>query len=270
MKSGSHRFAVLMAFCMGTNTVGVACSMSASRAPRTVIDSRGAVDVLIVRTAKLPPVPSPLVTTRGNYVEVDMPNGSPLQRVNKLLRAAVVADEHRYAQGLPTTAKGLAPGLYRLSPRLAYMSASTSVVSLLIPTLELYPPGGTEGAGWLSVTVDVARGRPVGIKDFFRTPRAGLVALSRAARRHLIATNGCVSSSKDGRGESFVHGFDPTANDYRNFVLRPKGLILGFGNGHVSLPACGRTTVFVPYAVIRPYLNANGLLLISGVRRPRG
>ena len=190
-----------------------------------------------------------------------------LKPVNAELRRAVLADEHRFAQGVPRVDPRTAPGVYETSPRRSLITASTVVVSALIPTLTLYP-AGNDGAWWLSTTVRVADGRRVEIADLFARPTRGLSALAVAARSELTAANACVRGSIADRRTGLANGFLPTTHNYRYFALTTKGLAVGFPLGQVGFPICGRAEVTVPYSVVRPYLGPLGRELIQGVRRP--
>jgi hypothetical protein len=155
---------------------------------------------------------------------------------------------------------------YQASPDRRFISASSVVVSALIPTLAP-PPGGNEGAWWYSVTVDVATARRIRLADLFDRLSPSLAALARDAKRRLPATNHCVRGSL-AYSKDYARGFAPTVAHYRDFALLPTGIAIGFSNDQVSAPSCGRVEVTVPYTTVRPFLSNLGLKLVDGVRRP--
>jgi hypothetical protein len=251
------RFAIAYALAVGLAPVGTAASLSTA----------AHVAPLRLTEWTTPRVQSRFVRTFGTFPQVAL-RGMSLARVNAELRAAVLDDQRRFAAGLPRTRLRLAPGLYETLSAPSLISASTVVVSMLVPMVELYPPGGGEGARWLSMTVQVHSGRRVKITDLFADSSRGLLALAAAAQKLLIAANPCVRGSVADPTLHFSDGFDAHAANYRYFALLPSGVTIGFVNGQVSGPACGRVRVTVPYSIVRPYLNSLGNLLIRGVRRP--
>jgi hypothetical protein len=218
----------------------------------------------------------PNYRTSGTYPQVS--GGKVrLEAVNAALRDAVLRAQRRYAafvrrEYMPSMPELFGPGYrysgtYRTSPRLSLISASTVVVSALIPVLEVLP-GGTGGATWLSVTVRVPSGAPVGIRGLFSQPARGLRALAAAVRRKVLATNSCIRASNRGPGRAInARGFAPTPRNYRYFSLTAKGFAVGFPIDQVGGSSCGRVQTTVPYAVVRPYLSALGRRLVAGVRR---
>jgi hypothetical protein len=194
-----------------------------------------------------------------------------LRAVNAALWTSLVEDERGFANGVDRPPRGshTAPGVYQTLPRRELISASTVVVSVLVPTLKLYPPGGNDGARWISTTVRVADARQVHISDLFVEPTRGLKIVAAAARRRLLASNPCIRSSSADRSAQFKFGFEPSVRNYRYFALLPSGLAIGFPLGQVGFPACGRVEVIVPYSAVRANLSFVGRELIGGVRRAR-
>jgi hypothetical protein len=208
----------------------------------------------------------------GSYLQV-AGRGLPLAGVNAALRAAAVSDERQDWRDLghppPWPSQGARSYLtYQAFPDPRFISASSVVVSALIPTL-VPPPGGNEGAWWYSVTIDVATAQAVHLGDLFHSVSPALGALAKAARRKLSATNPCVRGSV-ADSMDYARGFAPTAANYRDFALLPTGVAIGFSNDQVSGPACGRVEVTVPYRIVRPFLSKLGLRLVQGVRQPKG
>lgn len=185
-----------------------------------------------------------------------------LSRVNAALRRMVTADQRAYARPARRAARQAgrdARGGYETFLHTKLVSASTVVVSVLMPAVHLFP-GGTEGGWVLSGTVLVPSGRRVGVTQLFARPAVALPVLARefkrAFRRQDRSLAGCLS---------FVGPvLRPTAHNYRNFALLPGGLavgVAGYGN-------CERLIATIPYARLRAYFSHSARVLIDGVRRP--
>jgi hypothetical protein len=252
-------------------------SGSSARVPETR-EARSGVSPLPVAQARTPPLRLPNYRTSGTYPRV---SGGQVElgAVNAAIRRAVLGVQHRYAAFVRREYISSMPqlfrrgyrysGTYRTSPRLSLISASTVVVSALVPVREVLP-GGTGGATWLSVTVRVPSGAQVGLRRLFAQPDRGLRALASAARRTVLATNRCVRASNRGPGRAInARGFAPTPRNYRYFALTAQGFAVGFPIDQVGASSCGSVQATVPYGVLRPYLSALGQRLVAGVRRPR-
>jgi hypothetical protein len=199
--------------------------------------------------------------TSGTYPQVR--NGtSSLAAVNAGLRAAVLADQREYAP----YARREKPrvhykehGVYKTGVRRRFVSASTVVVSALLPlTAEVFPgqPGGDR---WLGLTVRVPSGKRVVLTDLFIDPQAGLRVLASTWKARIRATSAapCV------RGYS--EAYTATIRHYRAFALLPNGIAVG----SAEVGACYRLVAVVPYRALRPYLSSLAVTLVQGVRRPR-
>jgi len=138
-----------------------------------------------------------------------------------------------------------------------YLSASTGVVSALLPMRELYP-GGNDGDGWIAVTVRVPSGERVSLGQLFTDPSVALPALAGAWLGRL--TDGertyCVVN--------YLADYTPTLSHYKNYALTPEGIAVGFWQE----PACERLAAIVPYSAIRPYLSPFGQRVVATVRAP--
>jgi hypothetical protein len=248
---------------------GLSADAAALTGPAGSQSQRPPVRSLKVSLSKTPHLPMPAMVTSGSFPLFTDPR-IDLSRVNVVVRRVVLDDERRFRARALHVDPRTAPGVYNTSPDLRLVSASTVVVSVLLPAVKLYP-SGNDGASWISVTVAVATGRAIGIADIFEDSARGLHALAAEAYNRLRATNTCVKGSVDDRilGRDFSRGFQPTAANYKYTALLPRGVTVGFPVGQVAAPACGRVSVRVPYSTVRPYLNDLGRALIRGVRRPR-
>jgi hypothetical protein len=135
------------------------------------------------------------------------------------------------------------------------MSANSVVVSALLKAF-FENPGGEPDQYWISFTIEVPTGRLVGLSELFVNPAKALVAISTYARATVLATSECAV---------FQEGFAPTAENYRDFALTERGLIIGLVLGPV---ACGRTQAIVPWGWVRPLLNDLGQRLVGSIRTP--
>lgn len=217
---------------------------------------------LTVTRIPTPRLNVPLYDTSGSIPQVA--SRVDLRKVNVALRAVVTRDQRAYAPSARRSAKETGAscrGIYGVATDRRLLSASTVVVSALLPLRRFYPCGG-EGEGWLSVTVEVPSGRAVTLSELFRDAEGeGVYALGVAWFRALAA-------AKDWRLQCVVRDlvrYQPTLRNYRYFALTPRGLALGFWQE----PACGRLEATVPYSALRPYLSDLGRRLVAGVRGAR-
>lgn len=197
--------------------------------------------------------------TEGTYVQV-RDRSLDLSRVNAALRQAILADQRAYAPSARRYATDAQRyrGVYATSVDRRLLSASTVVVSALMPAVKLYP-GGNEGRGWVSATVRVPSAKAVQITDLFARPTRGLRALALAWKARIRGTPvaACV--------RIIPSSFRPTAHNYRFFALTARGLAIGFWQP----PACDRLHATIPYAVLRPHFSELGATLIRGVQPAR-
>jgi hypothetical protein len=194
----------------------------------------------------------------GTYPQVRLP-GRRLRAVNAGLRRAIAADQRRYAAGVGDWVHdGVCGGIYVTSIDRQLVSASTVVVSALLPAIELYPCGN-EGHGWVSMTVRVPSGQRIRLSDLFARPKEALPLVATAWRRYFRRQN-------VGRALLRVYPEDFRMRAFRSafFALTPSGLAIGFWQDGPT----NRLHAIVPYGVVRPYLSKLGATLVAGVRRP--
>ena len=198
----------------------------------------------------------------------------PLDAVNAGLRQAILDDQMRYS---PSAQQAVADnraegssgvGIYETAPNRRFLSASTVVVSALIPDEELYPYGN-DGEGWISTTLTVPTGTAVSLLSLFTDGSRGLRALARADAAQAWKTNPCIHTPGFHNFVTARMWTHPTAGTFETFVLSPSGLTVGFPNGLLGPEDCGRIAVTVPYVTVRPYLSKEGKTLVAGVRAPR-
>lgn len=242
--------------------VGSASGRHFARMPGATAAAASPARPLAIVVVSTPRLAVPRYDTSGNYPQV-RDRRMRLQAVNRGLRDALLADQRGYAPRARESALAASKrcrGIYATSFDRRLSSASTVVVSALMPATKLYPCGNT-GRTWVAMTAVVPSGRRIEITDLFAQPSRGLAVLATAWKREFRRTQparwGCV--------EVIPSAFRPTARNYRLFALTPRGLAVGFWQA----PACNRLHAVVPYAILRPHLSDLGARLVGGVRAPR-
>lgn len=213
----------------------------------------------------------------GAYLRVSASEIS-LTAVNRDLRRSALADEKAYAVSAEHDEReggksGIGFGRYLVAPVRRLVSASSVVVSELVPVLEAYP-AGVPAETWESLTVDVPSARGVGLAQLFSSPSQGLSVLAARAYREVLAgdsqTDHCVQLVQGRRpvGGSPPGAFAPSVANYEHFALTASGLAVGIPQGAVASDVCGRVEATIAYSTLRPYLSALGRRLVAGVREP--
>jgi hypothetical protein len=218
----------------------------------------------------IPPLDVQRYVTSGSFPQVLL-NGETLASVNEALRSMVTSDQAAYAiqarqEEARASTKGT--GTYETTRAPSLISASTSVTSVLLPVLKLYP-GGNDGSEWLSSTIEVPSGEVVHLSQVLNG-RSGLDGLAADVKAELRASNRCVAASlrRWRSGPNFYEGLAPDISNYRTFALLPNGLAIGFPIGQVGYPTCNRVEVTVPYSKASKLLSPLGRSLVTEVRAP--
>lgn len=216
-----------------------------------------AVRSLAVVGAATPCFPVQGYVTSGAYPNV---RGSSLRvaRTNVALRQAVVADQVGYAPAASRHAAPNGPGIYQTAIDQRLISASSVVVSALIPALEVYP-GGDGGQTWISATIEMRTGKSVSLRELLANPRLALPLLVKDWKTRFRGSPLWPSVAAN------PARYTPTLAHYRHFALTPRGLAFGFRQA----PAGSRFAAVIPYRLVHPYLSSLGRRLVAGVRRPR-
>jgi hypothetical protein len=219
------------------------------------------VSSLTIIEAPTPPLQVPGYDTSGSYIQV-RGGGLDLRAVNRALRRVVLADQRAYAPYAREERSRTVyeeNGVYRTAVDRRYVSASTVVVSALMPLTREVFPGQHEGDGWLAMNVRVPSGSRVGIRELFASPGRGLRALAAAWKAEIRRTRGrrCL--------RIYPNQYRASAANYRRFALTPSGVAVGSW----EIAACYRLVATVPYGRLRPYLSRLGATLVAGVRAPR-
>lgn len=253
----------MSALAFSTLSITVACSSHQ--------DDVGAVKSLRVRTRPTPALRVTNFRTAGSFPQVSGRDVA-VTPVNRVLRRAVVTEEHLWRQTAisayrsnPTLRTATQSGIFQTSVDRRLISASTRVVSVLMPELAMLP-NGTGGEAWLSITIDVASAKVIRLQDIL-IGVDGLRRLALSVFRQIKATNRCFAAEIP-----LYHGvqgaFSARWANYRDFSLTPSGIAIGFPTASIAPPPCGRISTTVPYQVIDPYLSQLGNWLVEGVRAP--
>lgn len=211
---------------------------------------------LEVVSASTPCLPVQGYVTSGAYPNVRGTSWR-VARTNIALRRAVVTDQRRYARSAALHTVPNRPGIYETAIDPDLTSASTVVVSALMPALELHP-GGHDGQTWVSTTIEVRSGNAVSLRELLANPSLALPPLVRDWKARLPGSTWRTVAKDPAR-------YTPTLAHYRLFALTPTGLAFGFPQE----PAGSRFAAVVPYRLVRPYLSSLGRRLVAGVRRAR-
>jgi hypothetical protein len=232
--------------------------------------NEGTTRALHVTFAPTPPLDVQRYVTSGSFPQVLL-NGETLASVNEALKSMVTSDQATYAvQARQEEARASTNGMgtYETTRAPSLISASTSVTSVLVPVLKLYP-GGNDGSEWLSSTIEVPTGEVVQLSQVLNG-RAGLEGLAAHVKTELRASNRCVAASlrRWRTGPNFYEGLAADSSNYRTFALLPSGFAIGFPIGQVGYPTCNRVEVTVPYSKASEFLSPLGRSLVTEVRAP--
>ncbi len=276
-----------LAFGFGGIALGCGGDSKESRSSGTISTERPETSTLPLSNARalrvsyvaIPPLPRVLkYQTFGVLPQVSNP-GIDLSAVNAALRKAIIDHQRRYTRSILRflkempdkspirgTYEAYVPGPNPSNPGLErdLISASTTVVSAIIPICTRLSGQNGSCQGFISVTVQVPSGRLVTIDDLFAKPRHGLSALAVAFRKRAAAYGGCFRSFL----RIFPEWFFPIEKNYQQFALTRRGLAIGWPGVTADLGACNTAVATVPYSVLLPYLSKLGLKLVAGVRQP--
>lgn len=211
----------------------------------------------------------PGYTTSGSYLQVSGADG--LDAVNAALRRLIADDQQRlrdaYTQiyGSSPPQAGVGPGVYASDPAHGRISASTAVVSVLIPTTGIFP-GGNDGDSWVSATLQVPSAKPVTLSSLFTDPARGLQALSDAAGTHFQTGDSCIADQLTDPTSPYWQDLAPTADNYKHFAITPSGITIGFEQGQIGIEACDRQSFTVGWPQVQNLLSPAGKTIVAGLR----
>jgi hypothetical protein len=242
---------------------GAAACGDASRHAAARGVSAAAIKALSLRERALPALRIRHFVTSGRYPQIAGGQAN-LSNVNAALLRAVLTDQKRVAR-LSVPGVG-GPGLYMVAPQLRWISASSAVVSVLLPETAHLPRGSGDDQSWIAATVRVPSGAAVSLSELFDRPSLALRELAASASK-----NACIAIASAAEGSGYTANpawSPPRLSGYPFFALTPRGLVLGFAQGVAAGVGCGRLEVTIPYETLRPYLSPLGQALVDAVRRP--
>ncbi len=194
--------------------------------------------------------------TAGTYPQFRGTNVE-LQGVNRAVRDALLADQRAFEPSARRYAKHVAgrrlpsryPGYYETELDRTLISASSVVVSVLIPRARALLPLRPGSDGWLGVTVRVPSGARVLLPELFdRRARARRVLEAQIRSAEFF--------------DASVRRDPAAALRNTRFAVLPSGLAVGV------VGAANQDEVIVPYRALRPYLSPLGRALAAGARWP--
>lgn len=169
-----------------------------------------------------------------------------LRAVNRALRDAILTDQRTFE---PSARRYAGHGYYETELDRTLVSASSVVVSVLIPRARALLPLRPGADGWLALTVRVPSGTRVTLSALFARRAQAMRVLEAKIRR-------------DRYFDAPVRRHPAAALRNNWFAVLPSGLAVG-----VVGPA-RQDEVIVPYRALRRYLSRLGLTLAAGARWP--
>ncbi|MFL5908946.1 MAG: hypothetical protein ACJ768_00020 [Gaiellaceae bacterium] len=183
-----------------------------------------------------------------------------------MIRAILIRRE----QGLAGDCTSKIPfkSIFRTTFAPGLLSATDVAVSALIPAVEL-PQFGNDGETWISVTVLVQSGRTIGFGRLLGREAKTVNAMTALVRHEATRQRVCVRNALDdpALGRDYARGFEGIQT--ADYALTIHGLAIGFANGVITGPSCGRIDVLVPYRLAEPLLSPLGKRLVAEVSLPR-
>ncbi len=169
-----------------------------------------------------------------------------LQGVNRALRDAILADQRAFE---PIARRHAGHGYYETELDRTLISASSVVVSVLIPRARALLPLPPGSDGWLALTLRVPSGKRVALPELFARRAQAMRILDAKIR-------------SDRFFDASVRRHPAAALRNNWFAVLPSGLAVGV------VGAARQDEVVVPYRALRPYLSRLGLTLVAGARWP--
>jgi hypothetical protein len=198
--------------------------------------------------------------TTGVYMSVSEKRRN-IRNVNQAIKNAILDDQRKYeSSAIREVARYHGPykGVYKTGVNRRLVSASTVVVSALIPVTRLYP-AGTDGQGWISITALTGTGERIILTKMLENRKRDLPKLSSVWKN-------VVRTKKPTAWRYCVAPYLPEYTpDFEAFALTPKGIAIAFR----AEPGCLQRQATIPFSELKPYVSAEGKRIIAGVRAPR-
>jgi hypothetical protein len=203
--------------------------------------------------------------TSGTYPQV-AGRGLDMTAVNAALSSTAMRDERDWRKAARQHARATYKempvsfrGVYQQRFTTNMAVANTALVSVMYPTLSLFP-GGNDGGGWLSTTVKVPSARPITLANLFGADWLNIVA--RQTRFEVEQLQYCQPHGLRGLERRFYDkGLEPKPANYTHFSLTADGVDIGLQQGQIGAEACGTKRITLPWTTLEDDLTPRGQVL---------
>lgn len=205
---------------------------------------------------------------RGYEISVEYPQVEGAEKFNRLAESFItkeVADFKRDA-GREPGEKDFMPeaGDDSLNARYHLRLVTPELISVEF-AMSYYAHGAAHPShGFHVVNYDAAAGRELSLADLFRPGSGYLKKVSEVAVKQIRRWN--KDSAGQGGGEPYLleegitEGAAPSAENYKNWTITPRGLVITFDYYQLGAYAAGAPSVILPYADLKDVLRADGPL----------
>ncbi|HEX8719118.1 MAG TPA: RsiV family protein [Pyrinomonadaceae bacterium] len=205
---------------------------------------------------------------RGYTVNAEYPQFEGAAGFNRAAEAFVAKEVAEFKKDA-----GRDPGEKDYSPDAAEDSLNVTYrVRLVTPELvsvefpiDYYPHGAAHPShAFRVINYDQKAGRELSLADLFRPGSDYLKKISEVAVAQLRRWNKDSADYSGSGGESYLgdggitEGAAPKAENYQNWTLTPRGLVVTFDYYQLGSYAAGAQTVVLPYADLKDVLRADG------------
>lgn len=205
---------------------------------------------------------------RGYEVHVEYPHVEGAEQFNRLAEGFAtkeVADFKRDAGRRPGE-KDFMPGAGddSLNVRYYVRSATADLVSVEF-AMSYYEHGAAHPShAFHVINYDAKAGRRLSLADLFKPGSNYLGKISEVAVRQLRRWNSDSAEYAGGHqyldDEGIAEGASPKEENFKNWTLTPRGLVVTFDYYQVGAYAAGSPSVVLPYAELKDVLRAGGPL----------
>lgn len=131
-------------------------------------------------------------------------------------------------------------------------------------TESTFEGGAHPNSGTFTLTYDLKAGRPLKLADLFKPGSKYLAKIADYSKNDLQNRKDPESGENMGIAQDiWEDGVKPTADNYANWNVTKKGLLITFPAYQVAAYAYGPQTVIVPYSTLKDIANPNGALAKS-------
>ena len=139
--------------------------------------------------------------------------------------------------------------------------ADDDLVSMQVLTDE-FTGGAHPNQGFYTLTYDLKAGKTVRLADLFRPGAAYLRTIADYCAKDLQARKDPDSGENRGLAtDIFADGVKPTADNFQNWAVTQKGLLILFPPYQVASYADGPQSVIVPYSALKSIARSDGPVL---------